>query len=188
MTLLKVACEDGVYPLLETMTMASKPVIAYVHERTTIDGWHKRLGHPSSKIAQLLIRTFSLTEKQKKIHLFVSDILTIKPTEIHFNLMVLLVQHPSKTFILMFGVRLMTLVLMVQNITLFLLTTILNIYGFIICPINHVFTISFLNFKILWKTGSTPKSKVYILTMEVNTLLLKIIYLFMALVIIPLLP
>jgi len=82
----------------------------------------------------------------------------------------------------------MTLVLMVQNITLFLLTTILNIYGFILCPINHVFTQSFLNFEILWKTGSTPKSKVYILTMEVKRLLLKIIYLFMALVIIPLLP
>jgi hypothetical protein len=59
-TLLKGACEDGVYPLLETMTMASKPAIAYVHERTTTDGWHKQLGHPSSKIAQHLIRTFSL--------------------------------------------------------------------------------------------------------------------------------
>jgi DNA-binding transcriptional regulator WhiA len=81
----------------------------------------------------------------------------------------------------------MTLVLMVQNITLFLLTTILNIYGFILCPINHVFTLSF-EIIYLWKTGSTPKSKVYILTMEVNTLLLKFIYLFMALVIVPLLP
>ena len=65
-TLLKGACEDGVYPLPETMTMASKPAIAYVHERTTTDGWHKRLGHPSSKIAQHPIRTFSLPVRKKK--------------------------------------------------------------------------------------------------------------------------
>jgi hypothetical protein len=32
-----------------------------------------------------------LSEKQKKIHLFVSHDLTIKPTDKHFNLMVLLV-------------------------------------------------------------------------------------------------
>ncbi|KAF8393130.1 hypothetical protein HHK36_021371 [Tetracentron sinense] len=49
-TLLKGECEDGVYPLPETMATVSKPAIAYVHERTTADGWHKRLGHPSSKI------------------------------------------------------------------------------------------------------------------------------------------
>jgi hypothetical protein len=65
-TLLKGACEDGVYPLPETMTMASKPAIAYVPERITTDGWHKRLGHPSSKIAQHLIRTFSLLVRKTK--------------------------------------------------------------------------------------------------------------------------
>ncbi|KAF8377299.1 hypothetical protein HHK36_030674 [Tetracentron sinense] len=59
-TLLKDECEDGVYPLPETMATVSKPAIAYVHERTAADGWHKRLGHPSSKIVQHLIRTFSL--------------------------------------------------------------------------------------------------------------------------------
>jgi hypothetical protein len=65
-TLLKGACEDGVYPLPKTITMASKPVIAYVYECTTTDGWHKRLGHPSSKIAQHLIRTFSLLVRKTK--------------------------------------------------------------------------------------------------------------------------
>jgi hypothetical protein len=46
--------------------MASKPAITYVHERTTTDGWHKQLGHPSSKIAQHLIRTFSLPVRKTK--------------------------------------------------------------------------------------------------------------------------
>ena len=39
-TLLKGAYEDGVYPLPETIAIASKPAIAYVHERMAIDGWH----------------------------------------------------------------------------------------------------------------------------------------------------
>lgn len=59
-TLLKGACEDGVYPFPEKLATASKNVIAYVHERTTKDGWHKRLGHLSSKIVNHLIRAFSL--------------------------------------------------------------------------------------------------------------------------------
>lgn len=59
-TLLKGACEDGVYSLPEKLAMASKNITAYVHERTTTDGWHKRLGHPSSKIVNHLIRAFSL--------------------------------------------------------------------------------------------------------------------------------
>ncbi|KAF5462750.1 hypothetical protein F2P56_018733 [Juglans regia] len=36
-TLLKGECEDGVYPLPESMEMASKKVVAYVHERTSPD-------------------------------------------------------------------------------------------------------------------------------------------------------
>ena len=38
--LLKGECEDGVYPFSEHLPPNSKNVIAYVHERTTPDGWH----------------------------------------------------------------------------------------------------------------------------------------------------
>ena len=31
-----------------------------MHERTSIDGWHKRLGHPSIKIVHHLVKNFSL--------------------------------------------------------------------------------------------------------------------------------
>lgn len=37
-TLLKGECEDGVYPLPESMATISKKIVAYVHERTTTDG------------------------------------------------------------------------------------------------------------------------------------------------------
>jgi len=31
-----------------------------VHERTSINGWHQRLGHPSSKVVARMITSFSL--------------------------------------------------------------------------------------------------------------------------------
>jgi hypothetical protein len=58
--LLKGACEDGVYPFPEHLPSTKKNIVAYVHERTTPDGWHKRLGHPSSKLVHHLINAFSL--------------------------------------------------------------------------------------------------------------------------------
>ncbi|RVW28582.1 Retrovirus-related Pol polyprotein from transposon RE2 [Vitis vinifera] len=48
--LLRGACENGVYIFPNSMVAPSTPkMVAYVHERTSIDGWHKRLGHPSIK-------------------------------------------------------------------------------------------------------------------------------------------
>ena len=58
--LLKGECEDGVYPFPEHLRPNFKNAVAYVHERTTLDGWHKRLGHPSSKLVNHLIHVFSL--------------------------------------------------------------------------------------------------------------------------------
>ena len=57
---LKSKCEDGVCPFSEHLPPNSKNVVAYVHERTTLDGWHKRLGHPLSKLVNHLIHVFSL--------------------------------------------------------------------------------------------------------------------------------
>ncbi|RVW75899.1 putative mitochondrial protein [Vitis vinifera] len=52
--LLKGECENGVYPFPEHLPPNFKNVIAYVHECTTPDGWHKRLGHPSSKLCDAI--------------------------------------------------------------------------------------------------------------------------------------
>jgi hypothetical protein len=56
-TLLQRLCENGVYPLPHLR--ASTP-IAIVHEHTSINGWHQRLGHPSSKVVARMITSFSL--------------------------------------------------------------------------------------------------------------------------------
>ena len=47
------------------MSPTSK-MVANVHERTSIDGWHKRLGHPSLRIVQHLVKNFSLPIVTKK--------------------------------------------------------------------------------------------------------------------------
>ena len=35
-------------------------MVANVHEKTSLNGWHKRFGHPSSKIVHNVVRQFSL--------------------------------------------------------------------------------------------------------------------------------
>jgi hypothetical protein len=58
--LVKGACENGVYIFLNTLAAALFPIVANVHEKTSLDGWHKWLGHPSSKIVHNVVRQFSL--------------------------------------------------------------------------------------------------------------------------------
>ncbi|RVW53657.1 Retrovirus-related Pol polyprotein from transposon RE2 [Vitis vinifera] len=55
--LLQGPCENGVYPL--PSSPAATP-IAFVHERTSVAGWHQLLGHPSFKVVTRLISFFSL--------------------------------------------------------------------------------------------------------------------------------
>ena len=62
--LLKGACNNGIYTFLESIVASKK--VANVHERTSIDGWHKRLGHPSIKIVHHLVKNFSLSISSTK--------------------------------------------------------------------------------------------------------------------------
>ena len=58
--LLKGACENGVYTLPDSLVQASSKMVVNVHEWTSINGWHKHLGHPSQKIVHHLVKNFSL--------------------------------------------------------------------------------------------------------------------------------
>jgi hypothetical protein len=85
--LLKVDCEDGVYPFPEHLPSTKKNIVAYVHERTTPDGWHKHLGHPSSKLVHHLIHAFSLPTNKMVIPLCALHALKIKLIVKHLVLM-----------------------------------------------------------------------------------------------------
>ena len=65
--LLRRACNNGIYTFPTLMVHISFKKVINVHERTSLDGWHKRLGHPSNKIVHNLINNFSLpiTSNQK---------------------------------------------------------------------------------------------------------------------------
>lgn len=58
-TLLRGPCEDGVYALPSNLRTNSSSV-AFSHERISLQGWHKRLEHPSMKILSHVVHRFSL--------------------------------------------------------------------------------------------------------------------------------
>ncbi len=64
--LIRGACDNGVYTFPGKMVASSSPMVANVHERTSIDGWHKRLGHPSLKIVHNLVKNFCLPVTSKQ--------------------------------------------------------------------------------------------------------------------------
>ena len=72
-TLVRGACDNGVYIFPETLVASSFPMVANVHERTSLDGWHKRLGHPSSKIVHNVVRNFSLPVTTNKMSFLCSS-------------------------------------------------------------------------------------------------------------------
>jgi len=58
--LLRGACNDNIYTFPRSMVPVSSKKVANVHVRTSLDGWHKRLGHPFNKIIHSLVKSFSL--------------------------------------------------------------------------------------------------------------------------------
>jgi hypothetical protein len=64
--LLRGACNNGIYTFPTSAVASSSKKVANVHERTSIDGWHKRLGHPSFKIVHHLVKNFSLPISSNK--------------------------------------------------------------------------------------------------------------------------
>ena len=85
------------------MSPTSK-MVANVHERTSIDGWHERLGHPSLRIVQHLVKNFSPPIVTKKIFLnYVVHAPLIKHINNLFIPIVFKVMHHLNLFILMFG-------------------------------------------------------------------------------------
>ena len=62
--LLKEACNNGIYTFPKSIVASKK--VANVHERTSIDGWHKSLGHHSIKIVHHLVKKFSLSISSTK--------------------------------------------------------------------------------------------------------------------------
>ena len=65
--LLRGSCENDIYIFPESLVGNFSQKVANVHERTSLDGWHKRLGHPSYPIVKNLVSTFSLPTTTNKM-------------------------------------------------------------------------------------------------------------------------
>ena len=65
--LLRGSCENDIYIFPESLVRNFSQKVANVHEQTSLDGWHKRLGHPSYPIVKNLVSTFSLPTTTNKM-------------------------------------------------------------------------------------------------------------------------
>ena len=168
--LLKGACNNGIYTFPESIVSSKK--VANVHKWTSIDGWHKRLGHSSIKIVHHLVKKFSLPISSTKTLSSLCHSCSInKAHQQPFVSIVSKVMNHLNLFTLMCGVLLIILELMDQDITLFLLIIIQNIYGFIQWSLNPVFLKFFHISSGLLKPAFKNQSEHYTPTMVVSLLL-----------------
>ena len=146
--------------------------VANVHERTSIDGWHKRLGHPSIKIVHHLVKKFYLPISSTKTLSSLCHLCSINKAHQQPFRVNSLQSHESLELIYtdVWGPTSYT-GLMDQDITLFLLIIIQNIYGFIQWSLNPVFLKIFHISNGLLKPAFKNQSKHYTPTMVVSLLL-----------------
>jgi hypothetical protein len=65
--------------------MVTSKKVANVHKQTSIDGWHKRLGHHSFKIVYHFVKNFPFLFPQPKFYL-------------HYAIYVILIKHINNPF------------------------------------------------------------------------------------------
>ncbi|KAF8389672.1 hypothetical protein HHK36_024191 [Tetracentron sinense] len=65
--LLQGKCEDGIYYMPQSAQVLRKPPVAFVGVRTSLDGWHSRLGHPSTKVVTQVVRSFDLPLEKSSV-------------------------------------------------------------------------------------------------------------------------
>jgi len=58
--LMRGRCEDGVYPVELCPPSSQAHIVSLAGTRASLDHWHHRLGHPSSKLLSSLLRSYNL--------------------------------------------------------------------------------------------------------------------------------
>jgi hypothetical protein len=118
-----------------------------VHERTSLNGWHKRLGHPSIKIFQHLVNWLSLPVSTKKFPSLCTSCSTNKTHKQPFGSTSFQIHSPLDIIYTdIWGLAHITGISGARY-DLFLWIIIPNICGFIQCPQNLRFLASFPNSK-----------------------------------------
>jgi len=109
--------------------MVTSKKVANVHKRTSIDGWHKRLGHHSLKIVYHFVKNFPFLFPQPKFNLhYAIYVLLIKHINNPFMSTLSKVMRHLNLFTQICGVLLVILELMDHDITWFLLIIIQNMW------------------------------------------------------------
>ena len=168
--LLKEACNNGIYTFPESIVASKK--VANVHERTSIDGWHKRLRHPSIKIVHHLVKKISLPiSSTKNLSSLCHSCSINKAHQQPFRVNSLQSHEPLELIYTdVWGPASYTGI-DGSRYYLILLIIIQNIYGFIQWSLNPMFLKFFHISNVLLKPAFKNQSKHYTPTMVVSLLL-----------------
>jgi hypothetical protein len=107
--LAKGACENGVYIFPNTLAAALLPMVANVHEKTSLDGTNGLVILPP-KLFTMLFVSFHFHSQPLKSQLYVLHVLLIKHINNLFDPLVYQALHLLISFALMFGVLFTVLV------------------------------------------------------------------------------
>jgi hypothetical protein len=155
--LLRGACENGVYMFPNSLVASPTPTkVVYVHERTSLDGWHKRLGRPLIKIIQHFVNKLSLPVSTKKFSSLCTSCSKNKAHKHPFGSTSFQSHSPLDIIYTdVWGPAHIT-GFAVHAIIFFLWIIIPNICGFIQYLQNLRFLASFPNSKCWWKKDFSP--------------------------------
>jgi len=167
--LLQGKSKDGLYPLIPSATNHSSPA-AYIGERTSTDQWHKRLGHPSTRIVQQVTSHFKLPVSSNKLSTSVCNACQLGKSHC--------LPFSSSPSVSNFPIELVfcdvwgpspTLSVNLKIATMFhLWMTTVNSIGYFRLKQNLMFTQYLSNFLLMLKDFSLANSKQFKLTEEEN--------------------
>lgn len=163
-TLLRGPTKDGVYEW-----PVSPPLLAFSSIKTSLSEWHHRLGHPAFPILKHIVSMNKLGLSSSSSSDFSCNAcLRNKSHKLSFSQSTIVSSQPLETIFSDVGLP-QSYHMMALNIMSFLLIISQNISGFILLNKNQKSKLFSLDLKPLLKNTLIRPSKLFTLTMVVNT-------------------
>jgi hypothetical protein len=147
--LLSDQSKDGLYALTKSSVTLVPQAYWSPCTSASADLWHRRLGHPTSRIFQLLISKNKIICNNKRLNFQCQSCPLGKSSRLSLGPTGHKTSAPLELIFSMYGALLLFFLQMAIIILLSLLMLILNMYGIILSLPSLMFTLFFINFRLL---------------------------------------